>query len=219
MSVVNTSGEAVREIEVDAAVFGLEPNLGVVHQALLAQQANRRRGTASTHRRSDHTGASKKSFRQKGTGRARMGAPSAHTRVGGAVAFGPHPRSYRQRMPKKMRRLAIRSMLSQRATEDGLIVLDDPEFEPKTGVMAKLIKALGIERSAIMVTAEVDQSLQRSIRNLDRMDACLADTLNVETLIMHDHIVMTESAVRRVEELWGGERATNRRATENAGNS
>ena len=98
-------------------------------------------------------------------------------------------------------------------------MLDDPEFEPKTGVMAKLIKALGIERSAIMVTAEVDQSLQRSIRNLDRMDACLADTLNVETLIMHDHIVMTESAVRRVEELWGGERATNRRATENAGNS
>lgn len=213
LSVVNTSGDAVREIDVDDAVFGVEPNLGVVHQALLAQQANRRRGTASTHRRSDHHGASKKSFRQKGTGRARMGAPSAHTRVGGAVAFGPHPRSYRQRMPNKMRRLAIRSMLSQRAAEGGLIVLDDPEFEPKTRAMAELIEALGIDRSAVLVTAEADQSLQRGIRNLERMDACPADTLNVETLIMHDHLVMTETAVRRAEALWGGERAATKRAS------
>ncbi len=213
LSVVNTSGDAVREIDVDDAVFGVEPNLGVVHQALLAQQANRRRGTASTHRRSDHHGSGQKSFRQKGTGRARMGAPSAHTRVGGAVAFGPHPRSYRQRMPNKMRRLAIRSMLSQRAAEGGLIVLDDPEFEPKTRAMAELIEALGIDRSAVLVTAEADQSLQRGIRNLERMDACPADTLNVETLIMHDHLVMTETAVRRAEELWGGERAATKRAT------
>lgn len=213
LSVVNTSGDAVREIDVDDAVFGVEPNLGVVHQALLAQQANRRRGTASTHRRSDHHGSGQKSFRQKGTGRARMGAPSAHTRVGGAVAFGPHPRSYRQRMPNKMRRLAIRSMLSQRAAEGGLIVLDDPEFEPKTRAMAELIEALGIDRSAVLVTAEADQSLQRGIRNLERMDACPADTLNVETLIMHDHLVMTETAVRRAEALWGGERAATKRAS------
>ena len=217
LSVVNTSGEAVREIEVDDAVFSVEPNLGVVHQALLAQQANRRRGTASTHRRSDHKGASQKSFRQKGTGRARMGAPSSHVRVGGAVAFGPHPRSYRQRMPKKMRRLAIRSMLSQRAAEGGLIVLDDPDFEPKTRAAVELIEALGVERSAVFVTVEADQSLQRGIRNLGRMDACPADTLNVETLLMHDHLIMTETAVRRAEELWGGERATTKRGAQAAG--
>ncbi len=214
LSVVNTSGETVREIDVEDAVFGVEPNLGVVHPALLAQQANRRRGTASTQRRSDHTGASKKSYRQKGTGRARMGAPSSHVRVGGAVAFGPHPRSYRQRMPKKMRRLAIRSMLSQRAAEGGLIVLDDPEFEPKTRAVAEMIESLGVERSAVVVTAEADQALQRGIRNLERMDACPADTLNVETLVTHDHLIMTETAVRRAEALWGGEKAAGKRSGE-----
>ena len=222
MATLNThksDGSQDGSLKISDKVFSVEPNLNCVRALVNQQFNNQRSGTVSTKNRARVRGGGRKPYRQKGTGRARMGAPSAHTRVGGAVAFGPHPRSYRQRMPKKMRRLAIRSMLSQRAMEDGLIVLDDPEFEPKTGVMAKLIKALGIERSAIMVTAEVDQSLQRSIRNLDRMDACLADTLNVETLIMHDHIVMTESAVRRVEELWGGERATNRRATENAGNS
>ena len=130
LAVLDTGGKEVRQIDVDDAVFGVEPNLAVVHQALIAQQANRRRGTASTLSRSQHSAATTKSFRQKGTGRARMGARSSHVRVGGAVAFGPSPRSYKQRLPKKMRRLAIRSMLSQRASEGGLLVLDDPEFEP-----------------------------------------------------------------------------------------
>ncbi|HJN92084.1 MAG TPA: 50S ribosomal protein L4 [Dehalococcoidia bacterium] len=211
LPVLNVGGDEVRQIDVDAAVFGVEPNLAVVHQALLAQQANRRRGTASTLSRSEHSAATTKSFRQKGTGRARMGARSSHVRSGGAVAFGPHPRSYKQRMPKKMRRLAIRSMLSQRTSEGGLLVLDAPDFEAKTQAVEGMLDALGADRSALVVTEAADANLQLGIRNLSRMDTCPADTLSVEALLTHDHIIMTEAAVRRAEALWGGERAATRR--------
>ncbi len=145
-----------------------------------------------------------------------MGSRSSHVRVGGAVAFGPHPRSYRQRLPKRMRRLAIRSMLSQRAAEGGLIVLDDGDFEAKTRAVDAMLEALGVERSALVVTPAIDENLKRGIRNLDRMDTCPADTLNVEALLLHDHVIMTEGAVRRAEELWGGERAATRRGGEDA---
>lgn len=203
LPVVDSSGAAVREIEVDDAIFGIEPNLAVVHQALLAMQANRRRGTASTLHRSDHRASTGKLHRQKGTGRARAGSRSSHTRVGGAVAHGPHPRSYRQRLPRKMRRLAIRSMLSQRVAEGGLLVLADAEFEATTKWVRTLLDALGVERSALVVTPASDESLKRGIRNLPGMDTCPTDTLNVERLLTHDQVVMTESAVRRAEELWG----------------
>ena len=211
LAVLDTGGKEVRQIDVDDAVFGVEPNLAVVHQALIAQQANRRRGTASTLSRSQHSAATTKSFRQKGTGRARMGARSSHVRVGGAVAFGPSPRSYKQRLPKKMRRLAIRSMLSQRASEGGLLVLDDPEFEPKTKSVSALLDALGVERSALIVTERSDANLKLGIHNLYRMETCPAATLSVEALLNHDHIIMTESALRQAEALWGGDRATTSR--------
>lgn len=211
LAVLDTGGKEVRQIDVDDAVFGVEPNLAVVHQALIAQQANRRRGTASTLSRSQHSAATTKSFRQKGTGRARMGARSSHVRVGGAVAFGPSPRSYKQRLPKKMRRLAIRSMLSQRASEGGLLVLDDPEFEPKTKSVNALLDALGVERSALIVTERSDANLKLGIHNLYRMETCPAATLSVEALLNHDHIIMTESAVRQAEALWGGDRAATSR--------
>lgn len=211
LAVLDTGGKEVRQIDVDDAVFAVEPNLAVVHQALIAQQANRRRGTASTLSRSQHSAATTKSFRQKGTGRARMGARSSHVRVGGAVAFGPSPRSYKQRLPKKMRRLAIRSMLSQRASEGGLLVLDDPEFEPKTKSVSALLEALGVERSALIVTERSDANLKLGIHNLYRMETCPAATLSVEALLNHDHIIMTESAVRQAEALWGGDRAATSR--------
>ncbi len=211
LAVLDTGGKEVRQIDVDDAVFGVEPNLAVVHQALIAQQANRRRGTASTLSRSQHSAATTKSFRQKGTGRARMGARSSHVRVGGAVAFGPSPRSYKQRLPKKMRRLAIRSMLSQRASEGGLLVLDDPEFEPKTKSVSALLDALGVERSALIVTERSDANLKLGIHNLYRMETCPAATLSVEALLNHDHIIMTESALRQAEALWGGDRAATSR--------
>jgi len=211
LSLVDPSGKEVREIDVDDAVFGIEPNLAVIHQAHVAYLANQRQGTADTHSRSDHRGSTAKTRKQKGTGRARQGSVSSPVRRGGAVAHGPHPRSYRQRMPRRMRRLAIRSMLSQRAAEGGLIVLDGETFEPKTQSVRKLLDDLGVVRSGLLVTSESNPDLGRGIRNLNAMHTCPADTLNVERLLGHDHIVMTELALRRAEALWGGDRATIRR--------
>ena len=217
VSVVDGTGAQVREIEVDDAVFGLTPNLAVVHQALLAQLANRRQGTHSTLRRRDHSAATTKSRKQKGSGRARLGSASSPVRVGGAVAHGPHPRSYRQRLPKQMRRLAIRSMLSQRLAEDGLIVLADQEFEPRTRATQALLAALGVARRALVVTARSDDNLRRGIHNLPGMATSPADTISVEALLHHDTVILTETAVRRVEALWGGERVGNKRAPIPAG--
>ena len=213
LPVIDASGAQQREIDADDAVFGLEPNLGVVHQALLAHLANKRQGTHSTQDRGDVRGTNTKTRRQKGSGRARQGAASSHVRRGGAVAHGPHPHSYRQALPKRMRRLAIRSLLSQRTAEGGLLVVDDAvRFPAKTAGVLGILKALGIERRGLFVTSPMDPDLLRGIRNLPRMHCIPADTLNVDALIRHDHIVMTEAAVRRAGALWGGERAHRRRA-------
>jgi len=211
LPLVDATGKELRQIDVDDAVFGIQPNLPVIHQAYKAQRANARQGTASTLTRSAHSASTAKTRRQKGTGKARQGGASSPVRRGGAVAHGPHPRSYRQRLPRRMRRLAIRSMLSQRAAEGGLIVLDGEAFEPKTQALKQLLDGLGIVRSGLIVTADANLPLVRGIRNLDAMHACPAGTLNVETLLGHDQIVMTEAAVRRAEALWGGPQAGLRR--------
>ena len=207
----NAQGAEIRQIDVDDAVFGITPNLPVVHQAFVAQLANRRRGTASTLSRSAHRSSTAKTRRQKGTGRARQGSASSPLRRGGAVAHGPHPRSYRQRLPRKMRRLAIRSMLSQRVAEGCLLVLDQETFEPKTKAIQQLLGDLGVQRSGLLVTRAADADLQRGIGNLEAMHTTPADTLSVDALLRHDHIILTEPALRRSEELWGGAQAGARR--------
>ena len=212
LAVVDASGAQQREIEADDAVFGIDPNLGVVHQALLAVRANKRQGTHATRKRSTLRASKAKTRRQKGTGRARQGAASSHVRRGGAVAHGPQPRSYRQALPKRMRRLAIRSLLSQRAAEGGLLVLDDAvAFPAKTAGVREILRALGVDRRGLVVTPSADPDLMLGIRNLPETNCLPADILNVEALIQHDYIVMTEAAVRRAESLWGGERARLRR--------
>ncbi len=203
LPVLDAAGEQVGEIDADDSVFAIEPNLGVVHQAVLAYRANQRHGTHNTLNRSDLRQANTKTRRQKGGGRARLGGPSSPTRVGGAVAHGPHPRSYRQRMPKRMRRLAIRSMLSQRAAEGGIVVTaPDLAFEPRTSAMAELCSALGVERNALLVSDGLDENLVRGARNLQHISSSPAETLNTYLLITHDRLIMTEAAVRRVESLW-----------------
>ena len=203
LPVVDADGQNVGEIEADDSVFGIEPNLSVVHQAVLAYRANQRSGTHNTLNRSDLRQANTKSRRQKGGGRARLGGPSSPTRVGGAVAHGPHPRSYRQRLPKRMRRLAIRSMLSQRAAEGGIVVTAaDVEFQARTSAMAKLCSALGVERNALLVSDGLDRDLVLGTRNLSNVQSTPAETLNTYVLITHDQLIMTEAAVRRVEALW-----------------
>lgn len=203
LPVLDAAGEQIGEIDAADSVFGIEPNLGVVHQTVLAHQANRRQGNHNTLNRSDVRQANAKTRRQKGGGRARLGGPSSPTRIGGAVAHGPHPRSYRQRLPKRMRRLAIRSMLSQRAAEGGIVVTaPDVAFQPRTAEIAKLCAAFGVERNALLVSDGLDPDLARGSRNLQHISSTPAETLNTYLIITHDRLILTEAALRRIESLW-----------------
>lgn len=203
LPVLDAAGEQIGEIDAADSVFGIEPNLGVVHQTVLAHQANRRQGNHNTLNRSDVRQANAKTRRQKGGGRARLGGPSSPTRIGGAVAHGPHPRSYRQRLPKRMRRLAIRSMLSQRAAEGGIVVTaPDVAFQPRTAEIAKLCDAFGVKRNALLVSDGLDPDLARGSRNLQHISSTPAETLNTYLIITHDRLILTEAALRRIESLW-----------------
>lgn len=213
LTVRNAQGEEVRTIEADDRVFGLEPHGAVVHQALLAHLANRRAGTAKTKSRGEVRGSTAKLHRQKGTGRARVGSTRSPTRRGGGVAFGPRPRDLSQRLPKRMRRLAIRSVLSAKAADGSLQVLDSLALpEPRTREMAGLLTNLGLDRSTLVVTARPDPPVKQSAHNLERVKCLPASYLNVGDLLSYRGLLMTVEAVRVAEALWGGERALRRRA-------
>ncbi len=213
LDVVNTEGKGVDSIDADDAVFGIEPNAFVIHQALLAQLANRRTGTAKTKTRGEVAGSTAKVRRQKGTGRARLGGARAPTIRHGGVAFGPRPRSFDQRLPKRMRRLAIRSVLSAKVAEGSLRVLDALAFErPRTKEMASLLQTLGLDRSTLVVTETSDRGVLVSARNLEKIDVLAASYLNVGDMLSHQNLLMTVGAVRQAERLWGGDRALHRRA-------
>ncbi len=204
VSVYNTAGKVIDQIEVDEAVFGVQPNEAVVHQALVRQRANARQGTADTKTRREVFGSGRKMYRQKHTGMARAGTRRSPLRRGGGVIFGPHPRSYRQAMPKKMRRLALRSILSSKLAEEQLRVVDSFGLEqPQTKQVKQILKALSIDSSALLVTAQVDMNVVKSARNIEMVKILPADMLNVVDLLSHDMLIMTVDAVRRVEEVWG----------------
>ncbi len=200
----NTGGKVIGEIEVRDDVFGVPFNEAVVHQVLVAQLANRRLGTADTKTRGEVNISGRKLYPQKHTGRARHGDAGAPIFVGGGVAHGPHPRCYRQDMPKKMRRLAIRCVLSDKANSGRLIVLDKLELAgPKTKEVANVLAALGVERSAIIATSRKDDNLVKAARNLPEVKTMLASLLNVADLLSYRFVIMPEDAVRQVEDLWG----------------
>jgi len=199
----NLSGEVVDHIELSEDVFGVPPNQAVVHQALVRQLANARQGTASTKTRAQVSGGGRKPFRQKGTGRARRGSSRSPLLRGGGVAFGPHPRSYRQAMPKKMRRLALRCVLSSKVAEGEMVVVEGLTFEePRTKEMARILAALGVSSSALIVTAEPDVNVYKSARNLEKIKTLPANLLNVVDLLSHRILMITVAGVRRVEEIW-----------------
>ncbi len=204
LPVHNAQGKRLRQITVDDSVFGITPNMAVLHQAFVAQRANQRRGTASTKTRAEVQGSTRKLRAQKYTGRARQGSSRSPVRVGGGVAFGPRPRSYRQKLLKKMRRLAIRSALSGKVVDGQLHVVDKISFaEPRTKEMVSILHNVGIQRSALVVTGEPDRSVLVSARNLQKTKVLPAAYLNVVDLLTHRDLVLTEEAVRRVEGLWG----------------
>lgn len=207
VSVRNSSGEIVDEIELEGSVFGVPPNEAVVHQALVRQLANARQGNASTKGRSEVSGSTVKLFRQKGTGRARQGSIRSPLRRGGGVVFGPHPRNYRQAMPKKMRRLALRSVLSAKAAEGRLVVVDGFGLDkPKTKDMVRILGALGVGSSVLIVTPEKDDNVVKSAGNIKGVKTLPAHVLNVADLLSHRDLIMTLGAVRKVEQLWAQER-------------
>lgn len=213
LKVVNQAGKQVDSIEVDDAVFGIEPNLAVMHQVVVAHQANRRAGTHSTRTRGEVEGSTKKIRVQKGTGRARQGSIRAPHHKGGGIVFGPKPRKYTQRIPKMLRRLAIRSALSAKVRSNELVVIDELNpAVPKTKEMIALLHAVGITRAPLIVTAEPNRTVFLAGRNIEGAKVMPATHINTEDLLKHHGILMTVGAVRKAEALWGGERARTRLA-------
>jgi len=202
--VYNVAGEVVKNIEISDHVFAVPFNSAVVHQALVRQQANARQGTASTKTRGEVSGSTRKLYRQKHTGRARSGSIKSPLRRGGGITFGPHPRSYKQDMPKKMRLLALRSVLSAKAGDGELKVLEELRLdEPKTKDMLRILTALGVDASVLIATAEPEENVVKSARNLPGVKTIPAHILNVVDILSYEMLLMTEAAVRKAEQLWG----------------
>ncbi len=214
LPVLDATGKELRKLDVDDSVFGIEPNGSVLHQAYVTHRNNQRSGSANTKTRSEVRGSTAKIRRQKYTGRARQGSNRSPTRVGGGVIFGPHQRSYSQTLPKKMKRLAIRSALSGKVADGQLKIIDQMEFErPKTKDLLATLLAVGIERSALIVTGQPNRAVLISARNLERTKVLPANYLNVADMLNHSGVLMTEDAVRVAENLWAVKTAGKKKAS------
>lgn len=213
LTVYNTEAEEVDSIEVDDLVFGIPPHRAVLRQAMLAQLANRRAGSANTKTRGEVRGSTRKIRRQKGLGAARQGGIRAPHHRHGGISFGPKPRSFKQDLPKRVRRLAIRSAISAKVEDGELKVVAGFDMEtPKTKTIAATLRVLDMNRGALLVTGAPERALMLSARNLPGTKVLPADYLNVVDLLHAHAVIMTVDAVRRAEALWGGERASKRRA-------
>ena len=194
-------GAPAGEVELPSSIFGQTPHQAVMHQAYLRQLANARQGTAATKTRGNVRGGGAKPYRQKGTGRARHGSEREPQMVGGGTVFGPQPRSFRQRMPRKMRRLALRSALSVKVEEGKVSVLEGLDIEePKTRVMADLLQAVGVEETVLLVLPASNDVVARSVNNLPWAKVVLAHNLNLYDLFTHDHVVIAKDALELIEE-------------------
>jgi large subunit ribosomal protein L4 len=192
----NQSGDEVGAIELAEYIFGIEPNVPVMHQAMVRQQANARLGTHNTRGRGEVTGSTRKLYRQKGTGRARQGSVRAPHRKGGGVAHGPHPRKYTQAMPRKMRRLAVRSALSAKYAADEIRFVDGLSFErPRTKDMLACLSSLQLGGKTLIVLDQKDENVQRSASNLPGIKTLLAHYLNVIDLLNYDNVLMSRAAL------------------------
>lgn len=207
-SVHDVSGQVTRNIEIDDYIFATSFNEPVVHQAMVRQLANARVGSADTLTRGMVSGTTKKPFRQKHTGMARRGSNKSPLLRGGGIVFGPHPRSYRQSMPKKMRRLALRCVLSEKLSSGDVVVVEQLELAtPKTIEMAKVLKALRVDSSALVVTSETNLNVVRAARNLPKIGTLPAALLNVVDLLSHKSLVITVDGLRKAEGIWGSGKA------------
>ncbi len=200
LSINNMAGTQVGEIELNDTVFAAPVNKALMHQALVRQLANARLGTHKTKTRSEVAGGGRKPWRQKGTGRARQGSIRAPQWVGGGSVFGPRPRKYTKQMPRKMRRTALRSALSVKASADQIVVVDDLAVDAlKTKEMVQALSALGAEgKSVLLVPAEKNEVLWRSARNLPQVKILLSGYLNLRDLLGYDLVIMSKDAVEHI---------------------
>ena len=202
VAVHNISGEVIDHIDLSDEVFGIPMNSAVVRQSLLRQQANARQGTVETKRRGEVSGGGKKPYRQKGTGRARRGSSRSPLLRGGGVVFGPHPRSHNQAIPKKVRRLALRCILSSKIVENEMLVIDALAYDkPDTKGMAKIVDALKLGKSLLIVTDEPDANVYKSARNIEGADVLPAYMLNAKDMLSHRKMLITMKAAKKVDEL------------------
>lgn len=202
VALYNQNGTQVGDVELSETVFGIEPNNSVLHDAVVMQQASLRQGTHDVKGRSEVRGGGRKPWRQKGTGRARQGSIRSPQWVGGGVVFGPTPRSYSYKLPKKVRRLAIKSALSSKVVADEIVVLEGLNFEtPKTKEMVSVLSNLSAERKALVVTADYDQNVALSANNIPGVKFVAAEGINVLDVLHHDKLVITKDAVQKIEEV------------------
>ena len=203
IDVYDINGKKVKELELNEAVFGIEPNEAVVHSVLVNFLANQRQGTQSTKTRSEVSGGGRKPWRQTCTGRARQGSIRAPQWIKGGIALGPKPRSYKYTVNKKERQLAVKSVLSSKVLENELVVVDSlPLNDIKTKEMLKALSNLKVEGKALIMLPEKNEKVQKSARNIEGVKTTLVETINVYDLLKYNKLVVTEDTVKKLEEVY-----------------
>jgi len=203
VNVYNMLGEQVGEIDLSDEVFGIEVNQHAVYEVVKNQLANRRQGTQSAKTRAEVRGGGKKPWRQKGTGRARIGSSRAPHWTGGGVTFAPKPRDYSYKVPKKVKRLAMKSALTSKVENNEIIVVDELNFDaPKTKDMVNLLNKLNSDKKALIVTAEKNENVIRSAKNIPAVQTTVVNNLNVYDILKYNSFIITKDTVRKVEEVY-----------------
>ncbi|WP_416829450.1 50S ribosomal protein L4 [Ectobacillus polymachus] len=202
VTLFNQGGSQVGEVELADAIFGIQPNEAVLFDAVIMQRASLRQGTHKTKGRSEVRGGGRKPWKQKGTGRARQGSIRSPQWRGGGIVFGPTPRSYAYKLPKKVRRLAVKSALSAKVLENNVIVLESLVIDaPKTKEMSSVLKGLSVDKKALIVTDDSNEVVELSARNIPGVTVVTANSVNVLDVLYHDTLIMTKSAVEKIEEV------------------
>lgn len=203
VTMLNMDGNEAGTIELKDEIFGIEPNQDAVHAVVVNYLANQRQGTQSAKTRAEVRGGGRKPFRQKGTGRHRQGSSTDPSQIGGGVVFAPKPRDYRYSVPRKLKRLALKSALSAKVQDNELIVVDALHFdEPKTKKMVEVLANIKADRKALIVTAEKDENLVRSAANIPGVRTALVSTMNVYEIVNHNSFIVTRDAVEKIEEVY-----------------
>ncbi len=203
VALYNVTGQKIGDIELNENVFGVEVNEHVLYEVVKNQLANKRQGTQSTKTRSEVRGGGRKPWRQKGTGRARHGSIRSPLWTGGGVIFAPKPRDYRYKLPKKIRRLGMKSALSSKVLDNNIIVLDELKLEqPKTKDMINILNNIKSNKKALIVMDEKDENVVKSARNIQGIETTLVNTLNVYDILKYDSFIITKEALSKVEEVY-----------------